>query len=46
MDPVSPNTILCTSMGFYPVEFQWVKNRWPEEDLAFGEELQNRDWTY
>ncbi|XP_058028341.1 H-2 class II histocompatibility antigen, E-S beta chain-like isoform X1 [Ahaetulla prasina] len=50
MDPTSPNTILlCTTMGFYPVEIeiQWLKNGRPEkEGVAFGEELQNGDWTY
>ncbi|XP_060546196.1 H-2 class II histocompatibility antigen, E-S beta chain-like isoform X2 [Pantherophis guttatus] len=50
MDPSSPNTILlCTATGFYPVEIevQWLKNGRPEEEgVAFGEELQNRDWTY
>ncbi|XP_058028332.1 H-2 class II histocompatibility antigen, E-S beta chain-like isoform X7 [Ahaetulla prasina] len=50
MDPTSPNTILlCTATGFYPVEIeiQWFKNGQPEkEGVAFGEELQNGDWTY
>ncbi|XP_058028340.1 H-2 class II histocompatibility antigen, E-S beta chain-like isoform X2 [Ahaetulla prasina] len=50
MDPTSPNTILlCTATGFYPVEIevQWLKNGRPEkEGVAFGEELQNGDWTY
>ncbi|XP_058028329.1 H-2 class II histocompatibility antigen, E-S beta chain-like isoform X4 [Ahaetulla prasina] len=50
MDPTSPNTILlCTATGFYPVEIevQWLKNGQPEkEGVAFGEELQNGDWTY
>ncbi|XP_060543790.1 rano class II histocompatibility antigen, A beta chain-like isoform X2 [Pantherophis guttatus] len=50
MDPTSPNTILlCTVTGFYPVEIevQWLKNGRPEEEgVAFGEELQNGDWTY
>ncbi|XP_034277425.1 H-2 class II histocompatibility antigen, E-S beta chain-like [Pantherophis guttatus] len=50
MDPASPNTILlCTAMGFYPmeIEIQWLKNGRPEkEGVAFGEELQNGDWTY
>ncbi|XP_058028331.1 H-2 class II histocompatibility antigen, E-S beta chain-like isoform X5 [Ahaetulla prasina] len=50
MDPASPNTILlCTATGFYPVEIeiQWLKNGEPEkEGVAFGEELQNGDWTY
>uniref|UniRef100_A0A8C6V9U0 Ig-like domain-containing protein n=1 Tax=Naja naja TaxID=35670 RepID=A0A8C6V9U0_NAJNA len=49
MDPASPNTILCTTMGFYllEIEIQWLKNGWPEkEGVAFSEELQNRDWTY
>ncbi|XP_070599979.1 DLA class II histocompatibility antigen, DR-1 beta chain-like [Erythrolamprus reginae] len=50
MDPTSPNTILlCTMTGFYPmeIEVQWLKNRRPEkEGVAFGEELQNGDWTY
>ncbi|XP_058028347.1 H-2 class II histocompatibility antigen, E-S beta chain-like isoform X4 [Ahaetulla prasina] len=50
MDPASPNTILlCTATGFYPVEIeiQWFKNGQPEkEGVAFGEELQNGDWTY
>ncbi|XP_070592043.1 DLA class II histocompatibility antigen, DR-1 beta chain-like [Erythrolamprus reginae] len=49
MDPTSPNTILlCTMTGFYPVEIevQWLKNGRQEEDVAFGEELQNGDWTY
>ncbi|KAM6473909.1 HLA class II histocompatibility antigen, DR beta 4 chain-like [Liasis olivaceus] len=49
MDPGSPNTILlCTAMGFYPsvIDIQWLKNRQPEkEGVAFGEELQNGDWT-
>ncbi|XP_070792230.1 H-2 class II histocompatibility antigen, E-S beta chain-like [Pituophis catenifer annectens] len=50
MEPSSPNTILlCTVTGFYPVEIevQWLKNGRPEEEgMAFGEELQNGDWTY
>ncbi|KAM6472460.1 H-2 class II histocompatibility antigen, E-S beta chain-like isoform 1-T1 [Liasis olivaceus] len=50
MDPGSPNTILlCTATGFYPLEIdvQWLKNGRPEkEGVAFGEELQNGDWTY
>ncbi|XP_070586914.1 H-2 class II histocompatibility antigen, E-S beta chain-like isoform X2 [Erythrolamprus reginae] len=50
MDPTSPNTILlCIMTGFYPVEIevQWLKNGQPEkEGVAFGEELQNGDWTY
>ncbi|XP_070792298.1 H-2 class II histocompatibility antigen, E-S beta chain-like [Pituophis catenifer annectens] len=50
MEPSSPNTILlCTATGFYPVEIeiQWLKNgRLEEEGVAFGEELQNGDWTY
>ncbi|XP_060546034.1 uncharacterized protein LOC117656838 [Pantherophis guttatus] len=50
MEPSSPNTILlCTATGFYPVEIevQWLKNGQPEEEgVAFGEELQNGDWTY
>ncbi|XP_058028334.1 H-2 class II histocompatibility antigen, E-S beta chain-like isoform X8 [Ahaetulla prasina] len=50
MDPTSPNTILfCTATDFYPVEIevQWFKNGQPEkEGVAFGEELQNGDWTY
>ncbi|XP_058028336.1 H-2 class II histocompatibility antigen, E-S beta chain-like [Ahaetulla prasina] len=50
MDPTSHNTILlCTAMGFYPmeIEIQWLKNGQPEkEGVAFGEELQNGDWTY
>ncbi|XP_058028326.1 H-2 class II histocompatibility antigen, E-S beta chain-like isoform X2 [Ahaetulla prasina] len=50
MDPTSPNTILlCTATGFYPmeIEVQWLKNGEPEkEGVAFGEELQNGDWTY
>ncbi|KAM6436413.1 H-2 class II histocompatibility antigen, E-S beta chain-like isoform 2-T2 [Liasis olivaceus] len=49
-DPGSPNTILlCTGTGFYPLEIdvQWLKNGRPEkEGVAFGEELQNGDWTY
>ncbi|KAK9405269.1 HLA class II histocompatibility antigen DRB1-9 beta chain-like [Crotalus adamanteus] len=35
--------------GFYPVEIEvrWLKNGRPEkEGVAFGEELQNGDWTY
>ncbi|XP_015681167.2 DLA class II histocompatibility antigen, DR-1 beta chain-like, partial [Protobothrops mucrosquamatus] len=35
--------------GFYPVEIEvrWLKNGRPEEEgVAFGEELQNGDWTY
>ncbi|XP_015685972.1 HLA class II histocompatibility antigen, DRB1-4 beta chain-like, partial [Protobothrops mucrosquamatus] len=50
LDPASPNTILlCTARGFYPVEIEvrWLKNGRPEEEgVAFGEELQNGDWTY
>ncbi|XP_015686304.1 H-2 class II histocompatibility antigen, E-B beta chain-like, partial [Protobothrops mucrosquamatus] len=50
LDPASPHTILlCTARGFYPVEIQvrWLKNGRPEEEgVAFGEELQNGDWTY
>ncbi|XP_060546181.1 H-2 class II histocompatibility antigen, E-S beta chain-like isoform X3 [Pantherophis guttatus] len=50
MEPSSPNTILlCTATGFYPmeIEVQWLKNGQPEEEgVAFGEELQNGDWTY
>ncbi|XP_034264154.1 H-2 class II histocompatibility antigen, E-S beta chain-like isoform X1 [Pantherophis guttatus] len=50
MDPASPNTILlCIATGFYPVEIevQWLKNgRQEKEGVAFGEELQNGDWTY
>ncbi|KAK9405254.1 DLA class II histocompatibility antigen DR-1 beta chain-like [Crotalus adamanteus] len=50
LDPSSPNTILlCIVRGFYPVEIevQWLKNGQPEkEGVAFGEELQNGDWTY
>ncbi|XP_039175659.1 H-2 class II histocompatibility antigen, E-S beta chain-like [Crotalus tigris] len=50
LDPTSPNTILlCIARGFYPVEIevQWLKNgRLEEEGVAFGEELQNGDWTY
>ncbi|XP_060543788.1 H-2 class II histocompatibility antigen, E-S beta chain-like [Pantherophis guttatus] len=50
MEPSSPNTILlCTTTGFYPaeIEVQWLKNGRPEEEgVAFGEELQNGDWTY
>ncbi|XP_063147220.1 H-2 class II histocompatibility antigen, E-S beta chain-like [Candoia aspera] len=49
-DPADPNTILlCTATGFYPLEIdiRWLKNGWPEkEGVAFGEELQNGDWTY
>ncbi|XP_063147218.1 H-2 class II histocompatibility antigen, E-S beta chain-like [Candoia aspera] len=49
-DPASPNTILlCTATGFYPLEIdiRWLKNGRPEkEGVAFGEELQNGDWTY
>ncbi|XP_063147277.1 H-2 class II histocompatibility antigen, E-S beta chain-like [Candoia aspera] len=49
-DPASPNTILlCTVTGFYPLEIdiRWLKNGRPEkEGVAFGEELQNGDWTY
>ncbi|XP_063147223.1 H-2 class II histocompatibility antigen, E-S beta chain-like [Candoia aspera] len=49
-DPASPNTILlCTGTGFYPleIEIRWLKNGRPEkEGVAFGEELQNGDWTY
>uniref|UniRef100_A0A8C6V976 Ig-like domain-containing protein n=1 Tax=Naja naja TaxID=35670 RepID=A0A8C6V976_NAJNA len=50
MDPASPNTILlCTATGFYPlkIEVQWLKNgQLEEEGMAFGEDLQNGDWTY
>ncbi|XP_026546633.1 SLA class II histocompatibility antigen, DQ haplotype C beta chain-like isoform X2 [Notechis scutatus] len=50
MDPASPNTILlCTATGFYllEIEIQWLKNgKLEEEGVAFGEELQNGDWTY
>ncbi|KAK9405290.1 DLA class II histocompatibility antigen DR-1 beta chain-like [Crotalus adamanteus] len=50
LDPTSPNTILlCIARGFYPVEIEvrWLKNGQPEEEgVAFGEELQNGDWTY
>ncbi|KAM3844419.1 H-2 class II histocompatibility antigen, E-S beta chain-like [Vipera latastei] len=50
LDPASPHTILlCTARGFYPVEIEvrWLKNGQPEEEgVAFGEELQNGDWTY
>ncbi|XP_039204477.1 H-2 class II histocompatibility antigen, E-S beta chain-like [Crotalus tigris] len=50
LDPTSPNTILlCIARGFYPVEIevQWLKTgRLEEEGVAFGEELQNGDWTY
>uniref|UniRef100_A0A8C6V7M0 Ig-like domain-containing protein n=1 Tax=Naja naja TaxID=35670 RepID=A0A8C6V7M0_NAJNA len=50
MDPASPNTILlCTARGFYPLEIEvrWLKNgQLEEEGVAFGEELQNGDWTY
>ncbi|XP_032094606.1 H-2 class II histocompatibility antigen, E-S beta chain-like isoform X2 [Thamnophis elegans] len=50
MEPDSPNTILlCIATGFYPVEIeiQWLKNGQPEkEGVAYGEELQNGDWTY
>ncbi|XP_007445299.2 H-2 class II histocompatibility antigen, I-E beta chain-like, partial [Python bivittatus] len=49
-DPGSPNTILlCTVTGFYPrgIDVQWLKSGRPEkEGVAFGEELQNGDWTY
>ncbi|XP_063147198.1 uncharacterized protein LOC134488783 [Candoia aspera] len=49
-DPASPNTILlCTATGFYPLEIdiRWLKNgRLEKEGVAFGEELQNGDWTY
>ncbi|XP_063147278.1 H-2 class II histocompatibility antigen, E-S beta chain-like [Candoia aspera] len=49
-DPASPNTILlCTATGFYPleIEIRWLKNGRPEkEGVAFGEELQDGDWTY
>ncbi|XP_015684499.2 HLA class II histocompatibility antigen, DR beta 5 chain-like, partial [Protobothrops mucrosquamatus] len=41
--------LLCTARGFYPVEIEvwWLKNGRPEEEgVAFGEELQNGDWTY
>ncbi|KAK9405229.1 H-2 class II histocompatibility antigen E-S beta chain-like [Crotalus adamanteus] len=50
LDPTSPHTILlCIVRGFYPVEIEvrWLKNGRPEEEgVAFGEELQNGDWTY
>ncbi|XP_039204368.1 H-2 class II histocompatibility antigen, E-S beta chain-like isoform X2 [Crotalus tigris] len=50
LDPTSPNTILlCIARGFYPLEIEvrWLKNGRPEEEgVAFGEELQNGDWTY
>ncbi|XP_039225389.1 H-2 class II histocompatibility antigen, E-S beta chain-like [Crotalus tigris] len=50
LDPASPNTILlCIVRGFYPMEIEvrWLKNGQPEkEGVAFGEELQNGDWTY
>ncbi|XP_032094589.1 H-2 class II histocompatibility antigen, E-S beta chain-like [Thamnophis elegans] len=50
MEPDSPNIILlCIATGFYPVEIeiQWLKNGQPEkEGVAYGEELQNGDWTY
>ncbi|XP_026548001.1 rano class II histocompatibility antigen, A beta chain-like [Notechis scutatus] len=50
MDPTSPNTILlCTATGFYPleIEIRWLKNgQLEEEGVAFGEEIQNGDWTY
>uniref|UniRef100_A0A8C6V6V4 Ig-like domain-containing protein n=1 Tax=Naja naja TaxID=35670 RepID=A0A8C6V6V4_NAJNA len=50
VDPTSPNTILlCTATGFYPleIEIQWLKNgQLEEEGVAYGEELQNGDWTY
>ncbi|XP_039196117.1 H-2 class II histocompatibility antigen, E-S beta chain-like isoform X2 [Crotalus tigris] len=49
LDPTSPHTILCIVRGFYPVEIEvrWLKNGQPEkEGVAFGEELQNGDWTY
>ncbi|KAM3848369.1 rano class II histocompatibility antigen, A beta chain-like [Vipera latastei] len=50
LDPASPHTILlCNARGFYPVEIEvrWLKNGRPEEEgVAFGEELQNGDWTY
>ncbi|KAK9405288.1 H-2 class II histocompatibility antigen E-S beta chain-like [Crotalus adamanteus] len=50
LDPASPNTILlCIARGFYPVkiEIRWLKNGRPEEEgVAFGDELQNGDWTY
>ncbi|XP_026580193.1 H-2 class II histocompatibility antigen, E-S beta chain-like [Pseudonaja textilis] len=50
LDPASLNTILlCTARGFYPleIEIQWLKNgKLEEEGVAFGEELQNGDWTY
>ncbi|XP_029140911.1 DLA class II histocompatibility antigen, DR-1 beta chain-like, partial [Protobothrops mucrosquamatus] len=50
LDPASPHTILlCTTRGFYPMEIEvrWLKNGRPEEEgVAFGEELQNGDWTY
>ncbi|XP_029142813.1 DLA class II histocompatibility antigen, DR-1 beta chain-like, partial [Protobothrops mucrosquamatus] len=50
LDSASPNIILlCTAKGFYPVEIEvrWLKNGRPEEEgMAFGEELQNGDWTY
>ncbi|KAK9405228.1 DLA class II histocompatibility antigen DR-1 beta chain-like [Crotalus adamanteus] len=50
LDPASPHTILlCIARGFYPVEIEvrWLKKGRPEEEgVAFGEELQNGDWTY
>ncbi|XP_039198629.1 DLA class II histocompatibility antigen, DR-1 beta chain-like [Crotalus tigris] len=50
LDPASPHTmLLCIVRGFYPVEIEvrWLKNGRPEEEgVAFGEELQNGDWTY
>ncbi|XP_032094590.1 H-2 class II histocompatibility antigen, E-S beta chain-like [Thamnophis elegans] len=50
IEPDSPNIILlCIATGFYPVEIeiQWLKNGQPEkEGVAYGEELQNGDWTY
>uniref|UniRef100_A0A8C5SEU6 Immunoglobulin C1-set domain-containing protein n=1 Tax=Laticauda laticaudata TaxID=8630 RepID=A0A8C5SEU6_LATLA len=49
--PASPNIthppLHCK--GLYPleIEVQWLKNsRLEEEDVAFGEKLQNGDWTY
>ncbi|XP_034261459.1 DLA class II histocompatibility antigen, DR-1 beta chain-like [Pantherophis guttatus] len=46
---ISPTKMDPALTGFYPVEIevQWLKNGWPEkEGMAFGEELQNGDWTY
>ncbi|XP_053147181.1 HLA class II histocompatibility antigen, DR beta 4 chain-like isoform X2 [Hemicordylus capensis] len=41
--------LLCTASGFYPseIEITWLKNGQQEKDgVAYGEELQNGDWTY